>query len=45
MVSEPVLLLAIVLGTLMFFAFMRIIFCLAEALTNIALHLMLRWSE
>lgn len=43
--SEAALALAIVLGTLMFFAFMRTIFYVAKAANNIALHLLFRWSE
>jgi len=42
MVSDPVLVLAVLLGTLMFFAFMRVIFCLAKAANNIALYLLFR---
>jgi len=44
MVSDPVLVLALVLGALMFFAFMRVIFALTEALSRIALDLLSRWS-
>lgn len=43
--SDPALVLAILLETLMFFATMRVIFCLAKAANNIALRLLFRWSE
>lgn len=45
MMSDPALAVAVILGILMFFGFMRVIFYLARAMSAIVLRLLLRWSE